>query len=296
MADIIGKRNWLLLVTAIYLAVAIAAIIVFGLKPGIEFSSGSILTVKFTANVTQAELKQALVENDYANNIVQQTSTGDYIIRTRDMSGTEKTALETALSAKFGEMKEVEFNAISPMVAVETTRNTVIAVAIALAAMLIYMTWAFRRMPSPILFGVSAVLVLAHDVIFTMGFFAIAGYFFGWEISMMFITGTLALVGYGINNVIVVFDRIRENLMRGVSKDFAVVSNLSIIETLGRCLNSTITTLITVLAVLLFVGASIRDLAVVLLVGLVVGTYSAAFIAPALLVAWEERKVPKIAH
>ena len=295
MFDIIGKRKWLLIVTATYLAVAVAAIGIFRLKPGIEFSSGSILTVNFEQKIVQPDLQQALSDNGYANTIIQQTSGGDYIIRTRDMSGADKTALEKALSDKFGDLKEVEFNSISPMIAAETTKNTVIAVAIALVAMLIYMTWAFRRMPSPILFGASAVLALAHDTLFTIGFFAIAGHFLNWDVSLMFITGILALVGYGINNVIVVFDRIRENLTRGVSKDFAAVSNMSMIETLGRCLNSVITTQITVLAVLLFVGASIRDFAVVLLVGLVAGTFSSTFIAPALLVVWEKNKEMKSA-
>jgi preprotein translocase subunit SecF len=295
MFDIIGKRKWILIITAIYLAVAMAAIAIFRLKPGIEFSSGSILTVNFTGDVAQPDLQQALSDNGYANTIIQQTSGGDYIIRTRDMSGADKTALEKALSDKFGDLKEVEFNSISPMIAAETTKNTVIAVAIALVAMLIYMTWAFRRMPSPVLFGTSAVLVLAHDVIFTLGFFAIAGRFFNWEINLMFITGILALVGYGINNVIVVFDRIRENLLRGVSRDFATIANMSMIETLGRCLNTVITTQITVLAIMLFVGASIRDFAVVLFVGLLAGTFSSTFIAPALLVVWEKNRELKTA-
>lgn len=290
MFDIIGKRKWILIITAIYLLVAIVAIGIFRLKPGIEFSSGSILTLNFEQKVTQADLQTALAGAGYENTIIQQTAGGDYIIRTREMSGADKTSLEKTLSDKFGKLREVEFNSISPMIAAETTRNTVIAVAIALVAMLIYMTWAFRRMPSPVLFGTSAVLALVHDTLFTVGFFAVAGRFFNWEINLMFITGILALVGYGINNVIVVFDRIRENLTRNVSRDFGTIVNISQIETLGRCLNSVITTQITVLAIMLFVGASIRNFAVVLFVGLIAGTFSSIFIAPSLLVVWEKNK------
>lgn len=295
MVDIIGKRKWILVIAAIYLVIAAAAIGIFRLKPGIEFSSGSVLTVNFAQPVAQTDLQQALADNGYADSLIQQTGAGDYIIRTQELSGADKTALEKALSDKLGALTEVEFNSISPLVAAETTRNTVIAVVIALVGILLYITWAFRRMPSPILFGISAVLALAHDTLFTVGFFAIAGRYLDWDINLMFITGILALVGYSVNNTVVVFDRIRENMNRSVSKDFATVVNISTLETLGRCLNTVITTQITVLAILLFVGSSIRNFAVVLFVGLIAGTFSSTFIAPAILVAWEKNKPVKAA-
>jgi preprotein translocase subunit SecF len=295
MFDIIGKRKTILTVAAVYLAVAAIAIGIFGLKPGIEFSSGSILTVSFGQPVAQPDLQQSLADNGRADSIVQRTSGGDYIIRTQEMSGAQKTALEKTLSDKFGALKEVEFNSISPMIAAETTRNTAIAVAIALVGIALYITWAFRRMPSPILFGISAVLSLAHDTLFTIGVFAIIGRYLEWDINLMFITGILALVGYSVNNTVVVFDRIRENMGRNLSKDFAAVVNISTLETLGRCLNSVVTTEITVLAILLFVGASIRNFAVVLVIGLIAGSFSSTFLAPALLVIWEKNKEVKVA-
>jgi preprotein translocase subunit SecF len=295
MFDIIGKRKWILITAAVYLAVAAIAIGIFRLKPGIEFSSGSILTVNFEQAVVQPDLQQALADNGFADSIIQRTSGGDYIIRTQEISGTDKTALEKTLSDKFGALKEVEFNSISPMIASETTKNTAIAVGIALIGILLYITWAFRHMPNPFLFGASAVLALAHDALFTIGFFAIAGRYLDWDVNLMFITGILALVGYSVNNTVVVFDRIRENMNRRVARDFATVVNISQLETLGRCLNSVITTQITVLAILLFVGASIRNFAVVLFVGLLAGTFSSTFIAPALLVVWEKNKPVKTA-
>lgn len=290
MFDIIGKRKWILIIPAIYLAIALIVTGIFQLKPGIEFSSGSILTLNFEQKVAQVDLQMALTGAGYENALIQQTAGGDYIIRTREIAGADKTNLEKALSDKFGKLKEVEFNSISPMIASETTRNTAIAVGIALVAMLLYITWAFRRMPSPILFGASAVLALTHDALLVIGFFAIAGRFFNWEINLMFITGILALVGYSVNNTVVVFDRIRENLTRNISRDFATVVNMSLVETLGRCLNTVITTQITVLAIMLFVGASIRNFAVVLFVGLIAGIFSSTFIAPSLLVVWGKNK------
>jgi preprotein translocase subunit SecF len=290
MFDIIGKRKWVLTVVAVYLVIAIAAIAIFRLKPGIEFSSGSILTIHFDQAVAQNDLQGELSAAGHGDAIVQGTAGGDYIIRTQEISSEDKTALEKSLTDKFGAMKEVEFNSISPMIASETTRNTAIAVGIALIGMLLYITWAFRHMPDPVLYGVSAVIALAHDTLFTVGFFAIAGQFFGWDINLMFITGILALVGYSVNNTVVVFDRIRENVNRNLSKDFASVVNTSMVETLGRCLNTVITTQITVLAVLLFVGASVRNFAAVICVGLLAATISSTFIAPALLVIWEKGK------
>ncbi len=288
MADIVGKRKWILIAVAVYCAIAVLFIGIFGLRRGIEFSSGSILTIKFEQEVSQADLKQALDELGFQNAIIQRTSGGDFIIRVQTLSSDVKTNLESILEGKFGKLTEVEFSSISPMIAGETTRNTAIAVVVATIGILLYIAWAFRHMPNPLLFGASAVIALVHDTVITLAFFAFMGRFFNWEINLMFVTGILALVGYSVNNTVVVFDRIRENLTRGVSKDFKSLVNSSLLETLGRCLNTVITTQITILAIMLFVGASVQNFAVALLVGLVAGTFSSTFIAPLLLVAWEK--------
>jgi len=173
------------------------------------------------------------------------------------------------------------------MVAAETVHNAIIAVAVAAVGILLYITWAFRRMPKPFHYGVCAIIALVHDVVLVTGIFAILGAIMGWEINLMFITGVLAVIGYSINNTVVVFDRIRENLRRGVHPDFEMVVNNSLVETLSRSLNTSLTTLFVVLALLLFVGASIQNFALVMLIGIIVGTYSSLFIAPTLLIVWE---------
>lgn len=284
---ITGKRSLFLIISEVLILIGIIALLVFGLKPGVEFSSGSILTVSFEEEVEQPELETAMTELGYANAITQRTGEGDFIIRTQELSGEEKTALESALSYRFGTTTERGFYSVSPMVAEETARNAIIAVAIAAVGILLYITWAFRRMPRPFHYGICAVIALVHDVVVVLGVFSILGAILGWEINLMFITGVLAVIGYSINNTVVVFDRIRENLKRGISANFEVVVNNSLVETLSRSMNTGLTTMIVVLALLLFVGATILNFAIVLLIGIIAGTYSSLFIAPNLLIVWE---------
>ncbi|TES83455.1 MAG: protein translocase subunit SecF, partial [Dehalococcoidia bacterium] len=174
------------------------------------------------------------------------------------------------------------------MVAAETARNAIIAVGIAAAGILLYITWAFRKMPKPFHYGVCAIIALVHDVVVVVGIFAILGAIMNWEINLMFITGVLAVIGYSINNTVVVFDRIRENLKRGISANFEMVVNNSLVETLSRSMNTSLTTMLVVVALLLFVGATIQNFAIVLLIGIITGTYSSLFIAPNLLIIWEK--------
>lgn len=290
MFDITGKRFLFFLISEALILIGIISLVVFGLKPGIEFSSGSMLTVSFEQEVAQSELKQELVNLGYPNVIIQRTGEGDFFIRTRELTGEDKTALESALTARFGSVTEREFYSVSPMVAEETAHNAAIAVAVAAVGILLYITWAFRRMPKPFHYGTCGIIALVHDVLVVLGIFCILGAILGWEINLMFITGVLAVIGYSINNTVVVFDRIRENLRKGISTDFEVVVNSSLVETLSRSLNTSITTIFVVLALLLFVGASIQNFAIVLLIGIVVGTYSSLCIAPTLLIIWQRKE------
>ena len=166
-------------------------------------------------------------------------------------------------------------------------RNTAIAVAVALVGIMLYILWAFRKMPKPFRYSIAAIIALAHDVILAAGLFALAGAFLGWEVDLMFITGILSIVGYSINNTVVVFDRIRENQHRGVSYDFNQVVNHSMVETMGRCLNSGITTLVAIAALMFFVGGSIENFLVVLMIGIIVGIFTSIFVSPTILAAWE---------
>ena len=296
MLDIIGKRFWFFLISGGVILISIISLVTFGLKYGIEFSSGSMMTVNFEQEVDQAELEQELANLGYTNAIIQRTGAGDFLIRTRELTGEDKKVLQDGLTAKYGRLTEAEFYSVSPMVAEETAQNAAIAVAVAAIGILLYVTWAFHRMPKPFHYGTCAIIALTHDALIALGVFSILGGIFDWEINLMFITGVLAVIGYSVNNTVVVFDRIRENLSMGVSPDFEVVVNNSLVETLGRSLNTSLTTLLVVLALLFFVGATILNFAVVLLIGIIAGTFSSVCIAPPLLVVWEKGEWGRFLH
>ena len=288
MFDITGKRFWFFLISGVVILIGVISLATFGLKSGIEFSSGSLLTVDFEQEVAQDELNEALADLGYTNVIVQRTGAGDFLIRTHGISSDEKIKLEDDLATRFGKLTEAEFNSVSPMIAAETAQNAAIAVVIAAFGILFYVTWAFRRMPKPFHYGTCAIIALAHDALIALGIFSILGGILNWQINLMFITGILAVIGYSVNNTVVIFDRIRENLRMGVSADFETIVNNSLVETLGRSLNTSLTTVIVVLALLLFVGASIQNFVAVLLIGIIAGTFSSICIAPMLLIVWDK--------
>ena len=290
--NIIGKRYWFFLISGIVIILGMLSWAIFGLKTGVELSSGSLLTVRFEQEVEQGQLEEELINLGYTDAIVQQTQpTGNYLIRTHVINTQEKTDLESGLQAALGEFSDVpSFVNVAPLVAGETSRTAVIAVIIAAVGILLYVTWAFRRMPKPLHYGACAIVALVHDALIALGVFSILGAIMGWQINLMFITGVLAVIGYSVNNTVVIFDRIRENLTKGIGTDFETVVNNSLVETLGRSLNTSLTTLIVMLALLFFVGATIQNFVVVLIIGVIAGTFSSICIAPSLLVVWDNNE------
>jgi preprotein translocase subunit SecF len=290
MIDFIGKKQWFFLGSAIVIIVMIISLAAFRLQPGIDFTGGTSMTLNFTPQVEQNQLRQELTVLGYPEAIVQR-SEDNFFIRIKEISPEEKeiliSGLETSLDT---EISVRDYNAISPVIATQTARNAGIALIIAAVAMLFYIVWAFRRMPSPFKWGTCAIIALIHDVLIILGIFAILGQVANVEVNAMFITAVLTIVGYSINNTVVVFDRIRENKTRGISPDFAVTVNSSLTETLTRSLNTSLTTLCVVLALLLFGGATIHYFVLALLFGLLAGTYSSLFIAGPLLVIWEKKE------
>jgi len=290
MINIIGKRFWYFYLTLAVIVICLISLAVFGLKAGIEFSSGSVMTVGFEQEVDKAQLGQVLADSGYSNAIIQEVGEEDFLIRLPKLDSGRKTALEAELSTAFSSIIVKEFDSVSPMVAAETTRDAAIAIAVAGIGILLYIAWAFRKMPNPFRYGLCALVALTHDTLIALGVFSIIGGILKWEIDLMFLTGILAVIGYSVNNTVVVFDRIRENLLRGERFEFETVVNNSLVETLSRSLNTSLTTLFVVLALLLFIGPAIQNFAVVLLVGGIVGTYSSLFIAPSLLVVWQRNE------
>ena len=284
--DIIGKRRWFFIITGLVLVACVIFLAVFGLKAGVEFSSGSVLTVGFDQKMNKQEIEDELTKLGYTNVIIQTVGESDFLIRLPRLTSSEKNALTDSLNQTLGSLNIREFDDVDEMVASETTRTAAIAVAVAAIGILLYIAWAFRKMPHPFHYGICAIIALVHDTVVALGVFAVLGGIFGWEIDLKFVIGILAVIGYSVNNTVVVFDRIRENLLIDSRSSFITVVNNSLIETLTRSLNTSLTTLFVVLALMFFVGTVIQNFTVILLVGIIAGTYSSLFIAPSLLVVW----------
>jgi preprotein translocase subunit SecF len=297
--DIVGKRRWFFLISGVILLAGIISLMIPpALRPGIEFTSGSALTMTFTESVSEAEIRAVLEENGHPEAVIQKLGGDTVLVRTSTLeeAGTdsegnvilaERVRIENALQQNIAPIESSSFASVSPVVARETVRNAGIAVAIAALAILLYITWAFRKVPNPFRYGVCAIIALVHDLLIVIGVFSILGKTLNMEVNAMFIVGVLTLLGYSVNDTIVVFDRVRENVSRNIERPLRQVVNESLWQTLGRSLNTSLTTLVVLLALLFLGGATIRPLVLVFIIGIITGTYSSIFIASQVLVSWE---------
>lgn len=220
-----------------------------------------------------------------------QQSGNQLIVRTVPIEQKQHTKFINDLHGKFGPYSETDYETVGPVIGSETTLNAVKAVVAAAFLIIIYIAWAFRKVPKPASswrFGICAIFALLHDVLVLLGVFSLLGHFFGVEVDSLFVTAVLTVIGFSVHDTIVVFDRIRENLRRMTGAPFAIVVNDSILQTLGRSLNTSLTVLLVLFTMLLFGGDTIRWFIVALLVGITSGTYSSIFNAAPLLVLWQE--------
>jgi len=295
--DFIAKRTWFMVISLVCMLVGVVSLLTPpSLVLGIEFTGGSTMTVAFSRPVEQSDLRTLLEANGHPDATIQSLDVDRYFVRTRtlteiDASGkSEKVQLLELLDSNYGIADGPDFADVSGVIAQETIRNAAVAVVFAVVGILFYITWAFRRIPRPFKYGVCAVAALIHDVVIVIGAFSIFGKIIGAQVDTMFITALLAVIGYSVNDTIVVFDRIRENIQRAVIRDFRSVANFSLSESLGRSLNTSLTVILTLVALFLIGGDTLRDFILVFLVGVTAGTYSSIGVATQLLVAWEMRQ------
>lgn len=306
MLNIVGKRGWYFLFSALIIIPGIISMLLppgwvtleSGLVPGIDFTSGSVLNVTFTQDVDETDIQERMTALDHPEALVQLVGANNYFIRTDVLAEaegdglSEREIIERDLEETLGlDRERVEFESVSPIVAAETVRIAFYALAAASVFILMYVWYAFRRVPKAYRYGVSAVLALVHDVLIILGVFSILGRVIGFEVNSMFVVGLLIVAGYSVNDTIVVFDRIRENVVRHPDRDLGGLVNLSIMESMGRSLNTSMTTLFVLIAMLLIGGPSIRELLLCLAIGAVAGTYSSIFIASQFLVMWDRGEI-----
>ena len=302
------RRPWFFLMSLLVILPGIVFLILApGLNPGIDFTGGSSLTMQFpeSSGANQKAIREKLQAIGYPESTVQNlgNSTIDeerydlFFLRTKTLDETKKDILVANLNNQFSPEQTntvLSFDLVSAVVAQETVISACWAVLAAALGIFFYVWWAFRKVPRPIRYGLAAIVALLHDALIVVGIFAILGYFLDTEVNTMFLIALLTVIGYSVNDTIVVFDKIRENVLTYTNRPFPEVVNLSISETMGRSLNTSFTVLVTLLALLLFGGTTIREFLYVLIIGVIVGTYSSIAIATQVLVSWDQKTIGKL--
>jgi len=270
-----------------------------GLKFSVEFTGGTVWEFKLEESSEPAIIRDAVVAVGHPEAQVTEGEGGFLLLRTKSLdlqsgsapdpsqpAGAELAKIRDAIVAAAGPIaEEGSLSTVGPVISQDLTQQALLLVFLGSLGIVLWMTYRFRN----VRFGAAALVALLHDVIVTVGFFAVAGTFFNIEIDALFITAMLTIIGFSVHDTIVVFDRVRENIARYAGAPFAEIVNHSLVQTMGRSLNTTVTVLIPLLALLVFAGGSIRTFVLALFVGILSGTYSSIFNASPLLVWWDER-------
>jgi len=297
--NLIKYRNLFFALSLTIIIPGIVAFYLWGLRLGIDFAGGTLWELKFansSASEKVGEIRNVLTNEGAEISSVSSTSQNTITVRMKVTDEEKITFLKNKVNDSISQTEDIRLDIVGPTISKELTRNAFLAVAISILGIMTYVTWAFRKVPRPassIAFGLCTVLALVHDVVVVVGTFAILGHFFAVEIDSLFITALLTVLGFSVHDTIVVFDRIRENLNKHDDLSFSEVVNYSIVQTLGRSLNTSLTVVFVLLALLIFGGQSIKTFVLALLVGVISGTYSSIFNAAPLLVVWHNLRKGK---
>ncbi len=288
MYQIIPKKKIFFSISGVVILVGLVSLLVFGLNFGIDFRGGTLWELKFSKDVSNDQIRESLGDFDLGEIRIRESDKGK-MIKFRSLKHGERDLIFEGLKQGFGEIEELSFETIGPVIGREIKEKAIIALIVASAAIVLYVAWAFRKVSKPVSswqFGATAIITLLHDLAIMFTVFVLLGRFLDVEINTFFITALLAVLGYSVNDTIVVFDRIRERLQLKADEPFEDLVNKSINGTLIRSLNTSITTLLVLLAIFLFGGESIRFFVLAMIVGVLAGTYSSIFIASPLLTVW----------
>ncbi|MDQ5901112.1 MAG: preprotein translocase subunit SecF [Patescibacteria group bacterium] len=288
--NIVKHRKIYYLISLILIVPGIISLFVWGLNLSIEFTGGSRMT--YTLESVDEKVSQT-IESAYSSHGVEtaslQLSGNEVIVRSEPILKKEDAKILSDLKKTYPTIKQESFETIGPTIGEEITRKAFYSVIVASLLIVLYITISFRKVPKPatsLRFGIGAVSALLHDVLLLVGLFSIFGHFFNVEIDSLFITALLTVMGFSVHDTIVVYDRIRENLLRTSGMTFDKVVNDSILQTFTRSLNTSVTAMLVLLTLLLFGGENVRWFVVALLIGIASGTYSSIFNAAPLLVTW----------
>lgn len=298
MYFIVEKRKIWFLISLILILPSLLFMVWSGATRGeilplsIDYTGGSVWEIGFSQAVQPAAVRQVFVDAGYGDTTVftvNNDSTAQ--IKFKPVDAAEKERLRLLLEEKFGESQELTYRSLGPAVGREVSQAAWVALVAASLLILLYIAWAFRSVPHPFRYGVAAVVALVHDVLVSLSFLSFMNLVAGWELDALTLTAVLTVIGYSVNDTVVIFDRLRENIHRYRNESLAVVANRSIIETATRSIGTQITVFLIVVAILVLGGATLQQFVATMLVGFISGMYSSIFTAAPILVAWDERSL-----
>ncbi len=298
MFDIVSKRYYYFALSLLIIIPGLVAMIYSTIQYGspvklsIDFTGGALLELRFEETIQPAEVRQVFVDFGYTDTSVQTTADErTVLIRSKPLDPETKEALKSKLEETFGSVEELRFESVGPTIGQEVTGAATTAVIAASFIILAFIIFAFRKVPKAFRYGMCAIFAMVHDILVAVGLFSIFGLFMGWEADALFLTAILTVIGFSVQDTIVVFDRIRENIPKRRGEPFETIVNRSLLETLHRSLATQLNAIFVLIAILLFGGATIKQFIAILLIGLFSGTYSSIFNAVPLLVVWENGEI-----
>ena len=299
MYDIIGKRKLWFSISGLVVAASIVILAVWGVRLGIDFTGGSILEVSYTNQRPDTTIvAEALSDIDLGSLKIQPSGEKDYIIRFEAIEEATHQEILGKLrdisieGVEGNELTELRFEAVGPVIGNELKSKAIQAIALVLIFIVLYIAYAFRKVSKPVAswkYGVAAIIALAHDILIITGIFSVLGHYGIVEIDILFVTALLTILGFSVHDTIVTFDRTRENLFKNQDKKFNEIVNISVNQTIVRSINTSVTTLLVLLAIYFLGGSSIDDFVLALILGVLIGTYSSIFIASPLLTLWRKK-------
>lgn len=299
MLQIIQKRKYAYIFSGILTTASLVLIMMWGLRLGIDFKGGTLMEVQFSQDpVPQvSEVEKSLGDISLQSLTVQATDNRGILLRYLASDENANEQVLQKLKSFDPNVKQLRTDFIGGSVSDQIRKNALVGIILSVLSIALYIAWAFRRVSGSVTsweYGLGAVIALAHDIIVTIGIFVLLGRYYNIEVGVPFIAALLTILGYSVNDTIVVYDRVRENLMRSNKKeDFEITVNRSLNETLGRSINTSLTVIITLFAITIFGGESIRYFGLALLIGVIFGTYSSIYVASALLVTRYKMKMKR---
>jgi len=294
MIDILSKRYWYFAISLLVILPGLIILASRGLPLSIDFTGGSLLEVKFEGgeSLQGADLIPLYEQAGIDDTQVQTTENGTLVIRSSFLTNETRDVILDEMSRQSGgEVEVIRFDSVGPSIGAAVASRAALAVGLAALAVVLYITFAFSKVPNAFRYGVCAVIAMVHDVAVVFSAAGIGALFFGWQIDALFLTALLTVIGFSVQDKVVVFDRIRENTNIFRRLEYETLVNHSIVQTLQRSINTQLMTVeFLLLSLALFGGVTLQEFAVILLVGLFSGTYSSIFIAAPILVLWEKRE------